>query len=82
MKKIIVILALFACSLVDAQVPAVNSGTTVYPTSGTITAILTGTTGSIGGGALLAGACASGMRICYKLNHKHDRDGHAEHISR
>lgn len=60
MKKIIVVLALLACSLVGAQVPAVNSGTTTYPTSGTITAILTGTTASIGGGALLAGACASG----------------------
>lgn len=43
-----------------AQVPAVNSGTATYPTSGTVSSILTGTTGSIGGGALLAGACASG----------------------
>lgn len=60
MKKIIVLIFLLACSFSQAQVPAVNSGTTTYPTSGTITAILTGTTGSIGGGALLAGACTSG----------------------
>lgn len=43
-----------------AQAPAVNSGSAIYPSSGTVSAILTGTTGSIGGSALLAGACASG----------------------
>lgn len=43
-------------------VPAVQGGATVRTTPAAIAAyaILTGTTGSIGGGALIAGACASG----------------------
>lgn len=43
-----------------AQVPAVNSGTAAYPSSGSIPGVLTGTTGSIGGGVLTAGTCSSG----------------------
>lgn len=43
-----------------AQVPAVNSGTATYPTSGAIPTVLSATTGSIGGGVLTAGSCASG----------------------
>lgn len=43
-----------------AQVPAVNSGTGSYPSSGTVATVLSGTTGSIGGGLLSAGVCASG----------------------
>lgn len=44
----------------SAQVPAVNSGTATWPTSGTMAAPFSGTTGSIGGGLLLAGACTTG----------------------
>lgn len=59
-----IIAGLFApvlsCNLAVAQVPAVNSGSATYPSTGTVSSVLTGTTGSIGGGALLAGACASG----------------------
>lgn len=43
-----------------AQVPAVNSGTATFPTSGSVAAVLSATTGSIGGGVLTAGTCASG----------------------
>ncbi len=43
-----------------AQVPAVNSGTATYPASGSVAAVLSATTGSMGGGVLTAGACASG----------------------
>lgn len=43
-----------------AQVPAVNSGTATYPASGTVASSFSGTTGSIGGGLLTAGTCASG----------------------
>lgn len=60
MKKWLLIGALLFPLSALAQVPAVNSGTASYPVSGTMAAILTGTTGSIGGGALLAGACVSG----------------------
>lgn len=51
---------IFITSLAWAQVPAVNTGTASYPASGTLSVTYTGTTGSIGGGALLAGACSSG----------------------
>lgn len=56
---------IFACLLLaalscNAQVPAVNSGTALWPTSGTIAATLTGTTGTITPGILIAGACGSG----------------------
>lgn len=50
--------SLTMCAL--AQVPAVNSGTATFPTSGSVPAVLSATTGSIGGGVLTAGSCASG----------------------
>lgn len=56
----IIILYLILLFPALAQVPAVNSGTATYPSSGSVAAVLSGITGSIGGGALLAGACASG----------------------
>lgn len=43
-----------------AQVPAVNSGTATYPSSGSVPGVLTAVTGSIGGGVLTAGTCAAG----------------------
>lgn len=44
-----------------AQVPAVNSGTFAYPTSGAMpSSPLTGTTASLGGSLLAAGGCTSG----------------------
>lgn len=58
LKVIGLYLALTAAAL--AQVPAVNSGSATYPASGSIAAILSATTGSIGGGVLTAGSCASG----------------------
>lgn len=60
MLKSLAVLALFFSLLAVGQVPAVNSGTAVFPASGTMSASLSGTTGSIGGGALLAAACTSG----------------------
>jgi hypothetical protein len=59
MKKLLAILLLIPF-LALAQVPAVNSGTAVYPTSGNISVVMTATTPSIGGAALLAGVCATG----------------------
>lgn len=44
----------------SAQVPAVNSGTAIYPTSGTVGQVLSATTGTITPGILIAGACGSG----------------------
>ncbi len=52
----LLILAIFAI----AQVPSVNSGSAVYPGSGTISTVSSGTTGTIGGSLLVAGACTSG----------------------
>lgn len=54
------ILWIFLATIAFAQAPAVNSGSATYPSTGTIAAILTGTTGSIGGGVLTAGSCTSG----------------------
>lgn len=57
-----------AGTVTTAAQPAITSvgtltgltvGTAVIPTSGTIATVLTGVSASIGGGALLAGACAS-----------------------
>lgn len=59
-KTALFLVALLLCVPAFAQVPPVNSGSAVYPTSGNIAAILTGTTGAIGGGLLSAGVCASG----------------------
>lgn len=47
-------------ALSHSQVPAVNSGTATYPSSGTLAATLTATTGTITPGILIAGACGSG----------------------
>lgn len=52
--------AFLSCTAAFAQVPPVNSGSAVYPSSGNIAAVLTGTTSAIGGGLLSAGVCASG----------------------
>lgn len=61
MTRILFIAVVLAwCSAAFAQAPAVNSGTATFPTSGTIPVVLTGTTGSIGGGVLTAGTCSSG----------------------
>lgn len=60
MKKIFIATLIFFVGNTLAQVPAVNSGAATYPSSGSISASLSGTTSSIGGGALLAGACSSG----------------------
>lgn len=62
MKKIglLSVAALLLSSAAFAQVPPVNSGTAVYPSSGNIASILTGTTGAIGGSLIAAGVCASG----------------------
>lgn len=61
MKKFLLTLLLaLSVTLSLAQVPAVNSGTASYPTSGTLSATLTATTGTITPGILIAGACGSG----------------------
>ena len=54
------ILYLIATASAHAQVPAVNSGTAVYPASGTLAANLSGTTSAVAPGLLTAGACGSG----------------------
>lgn len=59
MLRLLAVAVLLSALGALAQVPAVNSGTATFPTSGSISANLTGTSGALGGGALLAGACAS-----------------------
>lgn len=60
MKLIVFLAALLWAAPAIAQVPAVNSGTATYPSVGVVASSLSGTTGSIGGGLLTAGSCASG----------------------
>lgn len=58
--KTLIALLLAIVSSAFAQVPAVNTGTATYPTSGTVASVLTATTGTITPGILIAGACGSG----------------------
>lgn len=60
MLKLTALLLAFVALSCNAQVPAVNSGTATYPTSGTMQSPLTATTGTITPGVLLAGSCGSG----------------------
>lgn len=59
MKRLL-LLSLLLPLIAFAQVPAVNSGTATYPTSGVIGVTMTATTGTITPGILIAGACGSG----------------------
>lgn len=60
MLKIIVAALALCAGVVFAQVPAVNTGTATYPTSGSMGVVMTATTGTITPGILIAGACGSG----------------------
>lgn len=63
MVVLVCVAAWLLCRIVQpahAQVPAVNSGTAVYPASGTIAANLSATTAAIAPGILVAGSCGSG----------------------
>lgn len=60
LKNIMVTVLLILAIIAMAQVPSVNSGSAIFPNSGTIATASTGTTGSIGGVLLVAGACTSG----------------------